>query len=97
MKALLLALISLFYISCTNPTEPKDINVSLTEVTNNPIYCKRLWYNGGNFSYAIYSGTTISQVDSIKLSKGFGSFVVELYRDSTWTMKTFTEVRYIKL
>ena len=97
MKYLWIVLISLFFIGCEQTTEPKDVEISVNEVTNTPIYCKRLWHNGGNFSYAIYNGATISQVDSIKLSKGFGSFVVELYRDSTWTMKTFTEVRYIKL
>jgi len=96
-KLLLITITALIFIACENTTEPKDVNVSVNEITNQPIQCKRIWLNTSSYSYSLTSANQATVVDEIKLSKGFGLFMIELRTDTTWAMRTATEVKYIKL
>lgn len=98
MKYLFLIMVSLFFIGCETTTEPKnnEVQVSVNDIGNKPIYCKRVWHNDP-YSYSTYTAQYATVVDSIKISNGFGKFIVETCKDSIWSLGTYTEIKFIRL
>ena len=96
MKKLLVILVTVLTLtSCESTAEPKVVTVNETQ--NEIIKCKRVWLNGSTYSYSLTPATQATVVDEIRLSKGFGVFIVEYRADTTWTMRIAEDVRYIKL